>query len=192
MGLSWVTTSLAQSVCYYKGDEASVIRRTTSECVHSDSLHDRNRIRERFLLRLGIVDSMHQKQQHDKQLLSLKQCDPSLLRPSRSTTSFEQALKDDPSLSASSPSKTLLPPEHDVQVHFKPAVTVYEIPSRHDYSRRIQPTLWTPLEELQQNAARNSVEFAAENYDWKQVVHEDDMVVIAGELIHPIHFGKVD
>ena len=140
---------------------------------------DSQRIRERFFQRLGIDSPVPPLPSHSKHT------DPSLLRPSRSVVSFEQALKDDPSLSSSPTSSA------PSLVHFDSSVTVFCIPSRHDFSNRIASELWTPLEELQENAARNSLEFAAERYDWKQVVTEHDMVVVGNELVHPIHFGIV-
>ena len=152
---------------------------------HSDS----QRIRERFFLRLGI-ESPPQLQLPNH----LKHTDPSLLRPSRSVVSFEQALKDDDdpaSLSSSPTTSATGSSTTAAAVHFDSSVTVLLIPSRHDFSNRIASELWTPLDELQENAARNSLEFAAERYDWKQVVTEHDMVVVGNELVHPIHFGIV-
>jgi hypothetical protein len=73
-------------------------------------------------------------------------------------------------------------------VSFDAAVTVHPIPLRSQYSNRIRNSLWTPVSELQENAARNCVEFAAENWDWRQAAEDDDMVVYHGEKIHPIHF----
>ena len=152
--------------------------------------NDSQRIRERFFQRLGI-ESPPQLQIPNH----LKHTDPSLLRPSRSVVSFEQALKDDddPASLSSSPttSATGSSTTAAAAVHFDSSVTVLLIPSRHDFSNRIASELWTPLDELQENAARNSLEFAAERYDWKQVVTEHDMVVVGNELVHPIHFGIV-
>jgi hypothetical protein len=73
-------------------------------------------------------------------------------------------------------------------VSFDTTVTVHPIPLRTQYSSRIRNSLWTPVSELQENAARNCVEFAAENWDWRQATEDDDMVIYHGEKIHPIHF----
>lgn len=73
-------------------------------------------------------------------------------------------------------------------VSFDEYVTVVPIPNRNAYSERIRAQLWTPPVEMQENAARNTFEFAAENWDWRQVTDEKDMVDYNGELIHPIHF----
>jgi hypothetical protein len=49
-----------------------------------------------------------------------------------------------------------------------------------------------PYQELEANAARNIIEFAAENWDWRQVYEESDMVILQGqeEPVHPVHFMK--
>lgn len=75
-------------------------------------------------------------------------------------------------------------------VSFHPSVKVHTIPTRTAYSDRIRGALWTHPLEMQQNAARNSLEFAAEGWDWRQVADDEDMVVCRGERIHPIHFVR--
>jgi len=75
-------------------------------------------------------------------------------------------------------------------ISFDDKVTVHPIPPRTAYSERMRNSLWTPLLEMQQMAARNCVEFAAENWDWHQVADERDMVVYEGELVHPVHFVR--
>jgi hypothetical protein len=79
--------------------------------------------------------------------------------------------------------------EADANVRFDLTVKVHTIPNRTVYSDRIRATLWTDPIEMQQNAARNSLEYEAEGWDWTQVADDDDMVVMSnGERIHPIHF----
>jgi hypothetical protein len=73
-------------------------------------------------------------------------------------------------------------------VCFDASVQVHPIPSRSAYSKRIHSVLWTPPSEIAENAARNSLEFAAEDWDVTKVVDDEDMVVYGGERIHPIHF----
>lgn len=49
--------------------------------------------------------------------------------------------------------------------------------------------LWTSGQELYQNAARNTVEFASEGWNWRSVTEDENMLrhTISGELIHPVH-----
>jgi len=77
-------------------------------------------------------------------------------------------------------------------VCFDATVKVHPIPARSDYSTRMQAVLWTPQEEIQQNAARNQFEFAAEEWDYTKVVDDEDMVLYGGERVHPIHFMQED
>jgi len=79
-------------------------------------------------------------------------------------------------------------PVTDREVTFDVAVKVHPIPARSDYSQRMHAQLWTPQEELQQNAARNQFEFAAEAWDYRKVVDDEEMVLYGGEKVHPIHF----
>lgn len=77
-------------------------------------------------------------------------------------------------------------------IRFSTVVRVQTIPTRTEYSDRIRGTMWTPPLEMQQNAARNSLEFAAEGWDWRHVADDEDMVICDGERIHPIHFVQQD
>lgn len=74
-------------------------------------------------------------------------------------------------------------------VRFNTVVSGVKIPSRNQYSRRIKQTLWRDRYELSEMVERNTTEFHAENYDWKQVVLDEEMYVDAtsGERIHPCH-----
>ena len=79
--------------------------------------------------------------------------------------------------------------EGERSVSFSPLVTVHPIPKHSAYSQRIRQTIWTPPSEMQENAARNCIEFAAENWDWRQVAEDQDMVYYRGEFVHPVHFA---
>lgn len=74
-------------------------------------------------------------------------------------------------------------------VRFNTVVSGVKIPSRNQYSRRIKQTLWRDRYELSEMVERNTTEFHAENYDWEQVVLDDEMYVDAtsGERVHPCH-----
>jgi hypothetical protein len=74
-------------------------------------------------------------------------------------------------------------------VRFNTVVSGVKIPSHNQYSRRIKQTLWRDRYELSEMVERNTTEFHAENYDWNQVVLDDEMYVDAtsGEKVHPCH-----
>lgn len=74
-------------------------------------------------------------------------------------------------------------------VTIRKTVTVVPIPSRSDYSHIVRDRLWTTSTELAVNAARNTVEFASEGWNWRNVLEDENMLVHQenGELIHPIH-----
>jgi hypothetical protein len=69
------------------------------------------------------------------------------------------------------------------------SVSVIPIPSRCSYSPTVREKIWTSSAELCTNAARNSVEFASEGWDWRKVIEDEHMLLhqASGELIHPIH-----
>ena len=79
--------------------------------------------------------------------------------------------------------------KNEASVRFNTVVSGVKIPSRNQYSRRIKQTLWRDRYELSQMIERNTTEFHSENYDWKQVVLEDQMYVdlTSGEKVHPCH-----
>jgi hypothetical protein len=72
-------------------------------------------------------------------------------------------------------------------VRFDSDVMVQPIASHKNYSKRIKNTIWTDAVELQDNAYRNQVEFAAEGWDYQKVLEDEDMYIDAetGELVHP-------
>eukprot|EP00986_Skeletonema_menzelii_P001284 scaffold338_cov155-Skeletonema_menzelii.AAC.18 len=75
-------------------------------------------------------------------------------------------------------------------ITFNESVKVVPIPTRHEYSDRIRCRLWTNTIELYENAARNHVEYAAENYDWRNACDDEEMYLCrsTGEKIHPVHY----
>jgi len=67
-------------------------------------------------------------------------------------------------------------------------VRVISIPSRTDYPSLVKERLWSSATELYQNAARNTLEFAAEGFNWRNVADDAQMLSSSsGEKIHPVH-----
>lgn len=75
------------------------------------------------------------------------------------------------------------------RITFCEKVDVVLIPTRHEYSNRIKSLIWSDPQELQENAMRNTREFAAEDWKWENAIEDESMYVcsVSGELIHPIH-----
>jgi hypothetical protein len=105
--------------------------------------------------------------------------------PSPSSTSNDNVVEE--TVNSRDVEKTSQKPKKGVS--FSNKVLVVPIPLRHDYSRRMRQRLWTPAEEIHENAQRNAVEFSSEGWNCQEVVEEDDMYICSGtqELIHPVH-----
>jgi hypothetical protein len=75
------------------------------------------------------------------------------------------------------------------RIAFQEDVEVVPIPTRYEYSDRIKSRIWSNRHELQENAERNAMEFAAEGWDWRTVTEDDGMFIcsVSGELVHPVH-----
>jgi len=74
-------------------------------------------------------------------------------------------------------------------IAFNDAVSVVPIPMRNEYSSRIRRRMWSDRFEIFENAQRNTVEFAAEGWNWRNATEDEGMFVCSesGELVHPVH-----
>ena len=67
------------------------------------------------------------------------------------------------------------------------------IPSRTEYYSLVKERLWSSANDLYRNAVRNSIEFAAEGWNWRNVADDEQMIRSpSGERIHPIHMMNVN
>lgn len=163
-----------------------------------------SRIRSRFLHRLGIKSASphnlsHEKTTPCKVVLVSSTYTPRVRRAhcsgnhvNHQTTVLSSG---DASLqnSTSATSLTLLANNNERRkrgVTFHDEVTIHPIPTRYEFSDRVRKLLWSTPQELQINAVRNAVEFAAEGWDWRNVILDHEMMrnSLTGELVHPIHF----
>lgn len=78
------------------------------------------------------------------------------------------------------------------KLKFNEQVEVCLIPKKEEYSKRIRGHLWNSPEEMALNAHRNTVEFAAEGWDWRNVMEDENMYrcLATNELIHPVHIEQ--
>eukprot|EP00545_Synedropsis_sp_CCMP1620_P008153 CAMPEP_0119005296 /NCGR_PEP_ID=MMETSP1176-20130426/1635_1 /TAXON_ID=265551 /ORGANISM="Synedropsis recta cf, Strain CCMP1620" /LENGTH=211 /DNA_ID=CAMNT_0006957085 /DNA_START=332 /DNA_END=967 /DNA_ORIENTATION=- len=137
-------------------------------------------IRARLLHRLGIMETHHQSPPPNNN----KSITP--IRPT--VTPIVMPLKDHSRKEGSSS-----PPITPSRVAFDNDVSVVPIPMRTEYSNRIRSRIWSDKSELQHMAARNTLEFAAEGWNWRNATEDDAMYVsLNGERIHPVHCRPLD
>jgi hypothetical protein len=77
-------------------------------------------------------------------------------------------------------------------ITFNNSVRVLPIPHHEAYSDRLRSRMWSDRYEIMSNVRRNTIEFAAEGWDWRNVF-EDEMLHLCpktGELVHPVHYSS--
>ena len=127
--------------------------------------------------------------------LSAMTLEPLKYKRDTTTTTTQTSLVDtnhrnhSPLTEESSSSNQTLDKRRKKQIQFNDHVSVVPIPMRNEYSERVRARLWSDRYEIHDMASRNALEFAAEGWDWKNVIEDDGMFVCtaSGELIHPVH-----
>jgi hypothetical protein len=71
------------------------------------------------------------------------------------------------------------------KIQFFPQVTIVSIPSHRDYPEPIRQAIWSGTRDIHMNGQRNTLEFAADNYDWRKATEEGSFIAADGELYHP-------
>lgn len=148
-------------------------------CIQRPPVSTAGAIRCRFLNRLGIQKDTSSSMRQDKLLKSLQDT-----ANETSTTTTERT-------SRSSSFSSNLSEARTRSVSFDESVTVRPIPRYDAYSEGTRRQIWADALETYENARRNSIEFAADHFDWQHAAEEDDFVPTEnGELVHPVHYAR--
>lgn len=73
------------------------------------------------------------------------------------------------------------------KVGFASTVSVKSIPGRLNYSEEVRTSYWSDKNEISKMTERNMIEFAAEGWDWRNATDDDQMIILNGEAVHPVH-----
>jgi len=150
-------------------------------CVQRPPISTASDIRSRFLNRLGIQKVAPSSAPQEK-LASHRNPKDTADDPSTTSTARTSRCSSFSSLSSNKASRS---------VSFDDSVTVRPIPRHDAYSSEEKHLLWADPYEIYENATRNSIEFAADNFDWQQASEEEDFVETeTGDLVHPIHYVR--
>lgn len=154
-------------------------------CIHRPPVSTAGDIRSRFLNRLGI-----QKEGAPSSASSSRE-------NSKDTGVDTSCCSDDASMTSTTPtcttssSFTSFSSSKPRSVSFDDSVTVRPIPRHDAYSDEQRHQIWADPLEIYENATRNSIEFAADNFDWQRAAEEEDFIpTVSGELVHPIHYAR--
>lgn len=73
------------------------------------------------------------------------------------------------------------------RVRFQETVDLVSIPSHRDMDSNTIDSIWTSIDDVQENLQRNSMEYHADGRDWQQATEEEDMILdgATGEYVHP-------
>lgn len=79
-------------------------------------------------------------------------------------------------------------------ISFDSTVSVVPIRKFDEYPMTLRRKLWGTSQETHENIIRNSIEFAADGWDWHTVTLDEDMYVskFNGELVHPVHVKQLE
>lgn len=140
---------------------------------------DGNRIRSRFLNKLGIT----------------QQPGPSGKRPPvvRKIAPISAPLKyDDTATEDATDCESLSSSSRKSVVAFDNEVSVVPIPKHHEYSDRIRKSLWLDKQAMRIMVRRNTLEYQAEGWNPSTVVEDEGFITTAsGERIHPVHLQRL-
>mmetsp|Transcript_19407 Transcript_19407/g.28314 ORF Transcript_19407/g.28314 Transcript_19407/m.28314 type:complete len:285 (-) Transcript_19407:36-890(-) len=175
---------------------------------------DPSHIRDRYLSRLGFGIPQPN---HSKHAESEKSRQPLHCRPVPFT--YQECLNDEddimhyesprtimndiyttrssprsPRNSKTAPTANFTSKARKQSVRFGNSVSVRLIPNKDMYSQRIRKFLWNNPHELAENAERNCIEFASENWDWQQACDDEHFFTCpnTGDKIHPVHVHWLD
>jgi hypothetical protein len=170
---------------------------TTSQGTsHSSSSESSDRIRSRYLLKLGVIGA----QQGGSAIVSCSSSTSASLMSStatfatskgKETTNGRGHIDSECPYSVHEPTgRTNSSSSVNKMVRFKSQVQILAIPHHSQYSSQTKQQMWTSPEELEEMTYRNYFEFASEQWDWRQAVEEDDFCFFAGTWTHPAHVTR--
>jgi hypothetical protein len=177
-----------------------ISNRNTGRRIDVPNLMKRNsssgKIRQEYFRRLGLINNS----MHSSSRIASSCTKGDCIRNIRRFT-YQESLNDcrqaKPMRRASTSPTTVMAFDNvrrKRSVSFSECVNVQIIAHKDMYSERIRRNLWCKPEELAQNAQRNSIEFAAENFDWRQASEDDTFFTCpdTGDKIHPAHVHWLD